>query len=97
MVGGGIAGRAAAAEAAARGDRVLLVDEGAVIDDPPTGDDVTVLPNATALGVYDAGYVVIHERTPDLERVWHVGPGTSCSRRAHSSGRSRSRGTTARA
>ena len=43
-----------------------------MIDDPPTGDDVTVLPNATALGVYDAGYVVIHERTPDLERVWHV-------------------------
>ena len=72
VVGGGIAGRAAAVEAAARGDRVLLVDEGAVIDDPPTGDDVTVLPNATALGVYDAGYVVIHERTPDLERVWHV-------------------------
>ena len=72
VVGRGIAGRAAAAEAAARGDRVLLVDEGAVIDDPPTGDDVTVLPNATALGVYDAGYVVIHERTPDLERVWHV-------------------------
>lgn len=72
VVGGGIAGRAAAAEAAARGDRVLLVDEGAVIDDPPTGDDVTALPNATALGVYDAGYVVTHERTPDLERVWHV-------------------------
>jgi sarcosine oxidase subunit alpha len=71
VVGGGIAGRAAAAEAATRGNRVLLVDEGA-IDDPPTGDDVTVLPNATALGVYDAGYVVIHERTAELERVWHV-------------------------
>jgi sarcosine oxidase subunit alpha len=72
VVGGGIAGRAAAAEAAGRGDRVLLVDEGAAIDEAPTGDDVTVLPNATALGVYDAGYVVIQERTPDLERVWHV-------------------------
>ena len=72
VVGGGPAGRAAAADAAGRGDRVLLVDEGTVIDDPPTGDDVTILPNATALGVYDAGYVVIHERTPDLERVWHV-------------------------
>src|SRR5262245_58800127 len=72
VVGAGIAGRASAAEAAGRGDRVLLVDEGSAIADPPTGDDLTVLSNATALGVYDAGYVVIHERTPDLERVWHV-------------------------
>ena len=72
VVGGGIAGRAAAAEAAGRGHRVLLVDERAAIDDAPSGEDVTVLPNATALGVYDAGYAIIHERTPDLERVWHV-------------------------
>jgi sarcosine oxidase subunit alpha len=72
VVGGGPAGRAAAAEAAVRGDRVLLVDDGATIDDPPSGEDVTLLPNATVLGVYDAGYVVVHERTPNLERVWHV-------------------------
>jgi sarcosine oxidase subunit alpha len=72
VIGGGIAGRAAAAEAAQRGDRVLLVDEGRVIDEPPSSHDLTALPNATALGVYDAGYAVVHERTPDLERVWHV-------------------------
>ncbi|HJS26015.1 MAG TPA: 2Fe-2S iron-sulfur cluster-binding protein [Actinomycetota bacterium] len=75
VVGAGAAGRAAASEAAGRGDRVLLGDERHVIDDSPSEDDVTVLPNATALGVYDAGYVVIHERAGDAERVWHVRAG----------------------
>jgi sarcosine oxidase subunit alpha len=34
--------------------------------------DVTLLPAATALGVYDSGYVVVHERSRPVERVWHV-------------------------
>jgi sarcosine oxidase, subunit alpha len=34
--------------------------------------DVTLLPDSTALGVYDAGYVVVHERSRPVERVWHV-------------------------
>jgi sarcosine oxidase subunit alpha len=34
--------------------------------------DVRVLTRATALGVYDDGYVVVHERSRPIERVWHV-------------------------
>jgi sarcosine oxidase, subunit alpha len=34
--------------------------------------DVTLLSDAAALGVYDAGYVVVHERSRPVERVWHV-------------------------
>ena len=73
VVGGGPSGRAAAVAAASRGDRVLLVDEHHRIDDPP--NDLTVLPRATALGVYDDGYVVALERNADLERLWHVRAG----------------------
>ena len=65
MIGGGPSGRTAADDAASRGDRVLLVDERHRIDDPPDG--VTVLPRTTALGVYDDGYVVAHERSVALE------------------------------
>ena len=70
VVGGGPAGRKAAAAAASRGDRVILLDERHRIDEPPDG--VTVLPRTTALGVYDDGYVVAHERSTTLERLWHV-------------------------
>jgi sarcosine oxidase, subunit alpha len=70
IVGGGPSGRAAAAAAASRGDRVFLVDERHRIDDPPDG--VTALPRTTALGVYDDGYVVAHERSGDEDRLWHV-------------------------
>jgi sarcosine oxidase subunit alpha len=72
VVGGGPAGRAAVVEAAGRGDRVLLVDERHLLDEPPSGPDVTALANATALGVYDAGYVVVHERARPSETVWHI-------------------------
>lgn len=74
VVGGGPAGREAA-QAAARAnptDRVLLVDEGPVLD--PI-DGVQTLPRATALGVYDHGYVTIAERRPGhrtVGRLWHV-------------------------
>ena len=72
VVGGGPAGRTAATRAADNGDRVLLVDERHVLDDPPTGPDVTAMPNATALGVYDDGYVVVHERVRTTETIWHI-------------------------
>jgi sarcosine oxidase, subunit alpha len=73
VVGGGPSGRAAAIEAASHGDRVMLVDERHRGDDPPDG--VTVLPRTTALGIYDDGYVVAHERVPDRARLWHVRAG----------------------
>lgn len=72
VVGGGAAGRAAATRAAGNGDRVLLVDERHVLDDPPTGPDVTAMPNSTALGVYDDGYVVVHERARPMDTIWHI-------------------------
>ena len=95
VVGAGIAGLRAARDAAASGDRVMLVDErhwmggtssgsqkidgelapawvdrvtAALRDEP----EVRVLSRATALGVYDAGYVVVAERGPSRERIWHV-------------------------
>ncbi|MEP7059729.1 MAG: glycine cleavage T C-terminal barrel domain-containing protein [Actinomycetota bacterium] len=83
VVGGGIAGLRAAA-ATPRG-RVLLVDErhrlggpsptpgtDALIDSFRGRSDVTLTPRATALGIYDDGYVVVYERTRPLTRVWHV-------------------------
>jgi sarcosine oxidase, subunit alpha len=73
VVGGGPSGRAAAIDAASHGDRVMLVDERHRGDDPPDG--VTVLPRTTALGIYDDGYVVAHERVPDRARLWHVRAG----------------------
>jgi sarcosine oxidase, subunit alpha len=74
VVGGGASGRAAARAASEEGDRVLLVDEHSVLDAPPTGADMTVLANATTLGVYDDGYAVVLERTADIV-VWHVRAG----------------------
>ena len=70
VVGGGPSGRAAAVAAASRDDRVLLVDERHRVDDPP--GSVTVLPRTTTLAVYDDGYVVAHERSIPLERLWHI-------------------------
>ena len=70
VVGAGAAGLAAAREAVAKGDRVIVVDER-----PPRGavlSDATVLARATALGLYDQSYVVVHERSRPLERVWHI-------------------------
>jgi sarcosine oxidase subunit alpha len=73
VIGGGPSGRAAAVAAASRGDRVLLVDERHRISDPP--DDVTVLPRTTALGIYDDGFVVAHERSVTRGRLWHIRAG----------------------
>ena len=70
VVGGGAAGREAAA--AKLDGRVLLVDEGPVVE-PIEG--VQVLARATALGIYDHGYVLVAERRPGHRtegRLWHV-------------------------
>ncbi|MGZ8614021.1 MAG: 2Fe-2S iron-sulfur cluster-binding protein [Actinomycetota bacterium] len=37
-----------------------------------SASEVTVLTDATALGVYDDGYVVVYERSAPIERVHHV-------------------------
>ncbi len=37
--------------------------------------DVQVLIEATAAGVYDHGYVVVHDRSGPIDRVWHVRAG----------------------
>ncbi len=98
VVGAGVAGLAVAREAAAAGDRVLLVDERhwlggtahttdtvegdpalawveAVASELDAAPDVRMMTRATALGVYDMGYVVVYERSRPVERVWHVRAG----------------------
>jgi sarcosine oxidase, subunit alpha len=72
VVGGGASGRAAARAASRDGERVLLVDEHRALDEPPTGPDLTVLPNTTALGVYDDGYAVVLERSRAPAGAWTV-------------------------
>jgi sarcosine oxidase, subunit alpha len=74
VIGGGVSGRAAARAAAVDGDRVLLVDEHPLVEDPTSSLGVTVLTNATALGVYDDGYTVVLER-PGEDVVWHIRAG----------------------
>ena len=72
VVGGGSAGRTAAVN---RDGRVLLVDEGPVIQ-PIEG--AQVLARATALGIYDHGYVLVAERRPGHRtegRLWHIRAG----------------------
>ncbi|MEA2579392.1 MAG: sarcosine oxidase, subunit alpha [Actinomycetota bacterium] len=83
VVGGGIAGLRAAREATGR---VLVVDErhhvGGIspwsteIEDLTaelvTRDETALITRATALGVYDDGYVVIYERAQPVARVHHV-------------------------
>ena len=43
-----------------------------IVDDLYLLPEVAALTRATAAGVYDMGYVVVHERSRPLERVWHV-------------------------
>jgi sarcosine oxidase subunit alpha len=74
VIGGGASGRAAARAASLDGGRVLLVDEHPVVEDPTSSLGVTVLTNATALGVYDDGYTVVLER-PGEDVVWHIRAG----------------------
>jgi sarcosine oxidase subunit alpha len=57
VIGGGTAGLDAAAEAAARGERVVVVDEG----EPERGDrnGFELVPRARALGIYEGGLVPV--------------------------------------
>jgi sarcosine oxidase subunit alpha len=70
VIGAGGAGTLAAADARAADARVLLVDEHHVLDQPVPG--ATCLAATTATGIYDDGYVVLYQREPDVERLWHV-------------------------
>ncbi len=56
VVGAGMSGRAAAASAAARGERVVLCDEGEVAE-PPEG--IEVLARHAAIGVYEGPMVAL--------------------------------------
>ncbi|MET9627156.1 2Fe-2S iron-sulfur cluster-binding protein [Lentzea sp. NPDC006480] len=82
VVGGGPAGRKAAAEASATGVRVMLVDDQPELDGelPP---DTVVLTRTTAIGSYDDNYVLALERRTDhlgaaapanvsRQRLWHI-------------------------
>ncbi len=71
VIGGGHAGSEATAAAAANPeDRVTVVERsGSVAGSLP---HATVMTHATALGIYDHGFVVIHERNRPVERLWHV-------------------------
>jgi sarcosine oxidase, subunit alpha len=75
VVGGGAAGLDAAREDARGDDRVMLVDERHALDDSmdawASHPDRTVLTRATAVGLYDDGYVVVYQRSAP-PRVWHV-------------------------
>jgi sarcosine oxidase subunit alpha len=75
VVGSGHEGLYPAEEAAQRGERVLLVEQlptlaGAGTSWRPEG--VTYMTRATALGLYDEGYAIVHERSRPVERLWHV-------------------------
>ena len=78
VVGAGDAGRLAALEAGRAGDRVILVDDGQAIQDAAAFaalPEVRLLPRATALGVYDHGFVLVAERAPTSTtegRLWHI-------------------------
>ncbi len=75
VIGSGHDGLYPAEEAARRGERVLLVERERDLAGLGTTwrlDGVTCLTGATALGLYDDGYAVVHERAGVLDRIWHV-------------------------
>ena len=76
VVGSGHDGFYPARDAAARGERVMLVEQHRTIERGAGGDfraeGVTYLTRATALGLYDDGYVTVLEHADELDRLWHV-------------------------
>ena len=71
VIGASVEGVTEANAAAARGDRSMLVESRGWLPGE-VSPDVDVLARATALGVYEDGYVLIHQRSRPVERVWHV-------------------------
>ena len=71
VIGASVEGVMEANAAAARGDRSMLVESRGWLPEA-VSPDVDVLARATALGVYEDGYVLIHQRSRPIERVWHV-------------------------
>ena len=76
VVGAGHGGRYPAERSALRGERVIVVEQGRDLIGPSGSagfpDGVTYLTRATALGLYDDGYVTVLERSSELDRMWHV-------------------------
>jgi sarcosine oxidase subunit alpha len=76
VVGSGHDGFYPARDAAARGERVMLVEQHRTIERGAGGDfraeGVTYLTRATALGLYDDGYVTVFEHADELDRLWHI-------------------------
>ncbi len=76
VVGSGHDGFYPARDGAARGERVMLVEQHRTIERGAGGDfraeGVTYLTRATALGLYDDGYVTVLEHADELDRIWHV-------------------------
>jgi sarcosine oxidase, subunit alpha len=74
VVGSGDGWLPAVDEAVRRGDRVLMVER-----EPRLGaaapDGVTIVTHATAVGLYDDGYAVVHERGPERDTLLHVRAG----------------------
>jgi sarcosine oxidase subunit alpha len=71
VVGAGPSGLLAATEGVERGGRVLVVDERHWLGAAAL-EGVRFLREATALGLYDDGYVLIDERSGPAHRLWHV-------------------------
>jgi sarcosine oxidase, subunit alpha len=76
VIGSGHHGFYPARDAATRGERVMLVEQHRTIERGAGGDfvaeGVTYLTRATALGVYDDGYVTVLERAEGRDRLWHM-------------------------
>ena len=53
-------------------DRPALAWIGGALDELASAPETTVMREATALGVYDDGYVVVYERSEPRQRLWHV-------------------------
>ncbi|MBO0827638.1 MAG: (2Fe-2S)-binding protein [Streptosporangiales bacterium] len=86
VVGGGMDGLRIAAEAAGRGERVVVCESSRVLAATlQEQDDVLLLNRTTVVGQYDHGYVVAVERRTDhlpdapetvaRQRLWHVRAG----------------------